>query len=689
MPAPSATPSLILPANATSAPLRLSSGKGELLTLPDGPGSVIGLGAVTRFLAIRRHNEHWCSPVMGTDPAAIPVDTLCLFVQRGRGVEVLLPLVHGGVQATLVGTPEGVRIVGRADGAGAAQVAVGRGTSAAALVPAVLAAVAQRGGHFRLRTQKREPGWIDHFGWCTWDSFVPYRSVSAAGVVEGLDAFAKAGMVPPLMILDDGWQDTDPPLSTHGGTLMSLGTVKSRFPDGLAPVVAAAKARGVKVFGVWHTLEGYWEGLQPGSAFAAGYGAIETGNGTPHPTLATPCTAIPPTSIARFYHDYHRTLADAGVDLVKVDNQGSVPRHLTGVAPPVASMRVYQEALQGSVAVHFNGNLLNCMGMDSLIFYALPLSTVARNSEDYSPRAAESHGRHLVANAYNNLWTSALVVPDWDMFWSAGDAGAYHAAARAVSGGPVYVSDEPGKFNRDVLKQLVVKGGRVLRPQRPALPAADLLFRDPLNEHIPLVVHTRNGDLGTVAAFHCRLDGEMTATFSPAVIDDLPAGDDFAVRLYRAGTVHRLKRAGAVSATLGRFGYELATVAPIRAGVAVFGSLGHFHGAGHVIGHSVQPDGRHVIGLQAGGRIGLWCASAPQAVLLDGKPIPAQKRAYDAATGLLTVTVPDGAPAILTLAFAATAKATTGAKAKAKAKPKAKAKAKPKAKAKAKPKAKR
>jgi raffinose synthase len=651
---------LVLPAAATREDLALAYGKGELITVAAAPGTVIGLGDVTRFLAIRRHNEHWCSPAMGANVADIPGDTLCLFLQRGRTVEVLLPLVHDGVQATLVGSPDGLRISGRADAEGGlALIAVGRASSAAALVPSVLAAVAEQFGRFRLRTAKKIPTWIDYFGWCTWDSFVPYRSVSADGVVDGLEAFAKAGMVPPLMILDDGWQDTDPPLSTHGGTLKSLGTVAERFPHGLAPVVAAAKTRGVKIFGVWHTLEGYWEGLQPDSKFADVYGAKSSGNGTPHPTLATPCTAIPPTHIAQFYHDYHRALADAGVDLVKVDNQGSLPRHLTGVAPPVASMRVYQEALQGSVAVHFDGNLLNCMGMDSLIFYAMPLSSVARNSEDYSPRAADSHGRHLVANAYNNLWTSALVVPDWDMFWSGGPTGAFHAAARALSGGPVYVSDEPGRFDRDVLKQLVVAGGRVLRPDRPALPAPDLLFRDPLTEDVPLVIHTVCGGVGTIAAFHCRSGDGMSASFSPAIIDDL-AGDDFVVRLYRAGTVMRIRRAGAVATTLKERGFDIATVAQVIDGVAVLGSLTHYHGAGHVVRHVVTGQGVHVIDLRAGGRIGVWCATLPAAVLVDGKPLPAAKQGVDRKTGVLALTIPDGAAVRVELRFAVKTVAPTG-----------------------------
>lgn len=646
--------SAVLPTSASRGPLGAT---GELLDLPGDGQAVIGFAPPQRFLAIRRHGEHWCSPVVGGDLSAIPADTLCLLLSYGKQVEVVLPLVTDHVQASLVGAAGGVRVTVRSDVAGAAaQLAVARGTKAFAVVRETIAAVAERFGRFKVRSDKPAPAWIDEFGWCTWDSFVPYRSVSAEGVVRGLDAFAKAGMVPPLMILDDGWQDTDPPLSTHGGTLISLGTEPSRFPDGLAPVVKAAKERGVRTFGVWHTLEGYWEGLQPDSPLAKDYGAKSSGNGTPHPVpgTVTPCTAIPPASIARFYHDYHRTLAEAGVDLVKVDNQGSLPRHLGGVAPAVSGMRTYQEALQGSTAMHLDGNLLTCMGMDSIIYYHQRLGTVARNSEDYAPRAAEGHGRHLVSNAYNNVWTSSLVVPDWDMFWSGGPTGAYHAAARALSGGPVYVSDEPGKFDRGVLRQLVVRGGRVLRPERPALPAEAVLFRDPLTEDVPLVIHAINNGVGSIGVFNCRNGGgEQSCAIAPAMVDDL-VGDEFIVRMYRDGSVRRSRRGESAKVTLGAHGFEIATVAPIREGVAVLGSLAHFHGAGHVASHTVAAPGQHVVWLLEGGqRIGIWCATAPSAVLVDGKALPASKRTYDKKTGMLELKLGEGRALQVELRFAA------------------------------------
>jgi hypothetical protein len=45
-----------------------------------------------------------------------------------------------------------------------------------------------------------------------------------------------------------------------------------------------------------------------------------------------------------------------------------------------------------------------------------------------------------------------------------------HAAARAVSGGAIYVSDKPGQHDFDLLRELVLPDGSVLRGKLPGRP---------------------------------------------------------------------------------------------------------------------------------------------------------------------------------------------------------------------------
>ncbi|CAG8723045.1 4503_t:CDS:2, partial [Scutellospora calospora] len=61
-----------------------------------------------------------------------------------------------------------------------------------------------------------------------------------------------------------------------------------------------------------------------------------------------------------------------------------------------------------------------------------------RNSDDYFPNIDESHTWHIYVNSINSLWTSTMFsILDWDMFQSHHRFGEYHAAARAISGGPL------------------------------------------------------------------------------------------------------------------------------------------------------------------------------------------------------------------------------------------------------------
>ena len=65
--------------------------------------------------------------------------------------------------------------------------------------------------------------------------------------------------------------------------------------------------------------------------------------------------------------------------------------------------------------------------------------------------------------AYNSLFLSHFGTPDWDMFQSAHPDAEMHAAARAVGGTPVYVSDRPEAHNFALLEKLVLPDGSTLR----------------------------------------------------------------------------------------------------------------------------------------------------------------------------------------------------------------------------------
>ncbi|ONM16673.1 putative galactinol--sucrose galactosyltransferase 2 [Zea mays] len=79
------------------------------------------------------------------------------------------------------------------------------------------------------------------------------------------------------------------------------------------------------------------------------------------------------------------------------------------------------------------------------------------------PREPTLQTLHIASVAFNSLLLGEIFIPDWDMFHSKHESAEFHGAARALSGGGVYVSDKPGVHDFSVLKKLVLPDGSILR----------------------------------------------------------------------------------------------------------------------------------------------------------------------------------------------------------------------------------
>ncbi|MEM9083952.1 MAG: Sip1-related alpha-galactosidase, partial [Planctomycetota bacterium] len=83
----------------------------------------------------------------------------------------------------------------------------------------------------------------------------------------------------------------------------------------------------------------------------------------------------------------------------------------------------------------------------------------------------------------NMLYFGATVWGDHDMFHSSDEvAGGVMARSKAISGGPIYLSDEPERFVPEAIRPLVLSDGRILRPLEPALPVPESVFTNPYTE---------------------------------------------------------------------------------------------------------------------------------------------------------------------------------------------------------------
>jgi len=601
----------------------------------------VGKMEITRFMACRRHDPFWMIPEAGVRLGQTPAETQSLLVEMDDSTcVILIPLVDSPLRGALRGSGENsLELVAET---GDPQVVansmvglfVAAGENPYALVAAAARSVAARLGGVRLRVQKQLPGFVDQFGWCTWDAF--YQHVSHDLVRQGLQSFIEGGVQPKLLILDDGWQTVHE--TPENERRLSAFAANEKFPGDLGTTVQMAKHEfGIETFLVWHAIMGYWAGVDGESlpaydvhSMPHSYSPDILDNVPDLPNWFGKHVGVPSVSaIHHFYNDYHRHLRLQGVDGVKVDNQASVEGLAAGSGGRVAMMQTCHEALEGSAQVHFKGNLINCMSCSNDMIYSTLNSILTRTSTDFWPNRPDTHGLHLYTNAQVGMWFGEFIQSDWDMFQSAHEMGAFHAAGRAVSGGPVYVSDKPDEHNFDVLRKLVLPDGRVLHACGVGRPTRDCLFHDVTKEDVLLKVFNVNAaGSGVIGVFNCRhggAKGEISGVVSPMDVDS-PSFDQtaelYAVYVHNARQLRLLKRVETWQVTLAPSGFEIFTIVPVIDGFAPIG-LPDYYNSGGVVEEwqQVLPD-IYTLRVCGSGRFLAYSQSRPVSITANGARVP-------------------------------------------------------------------
>ncbi|CAK7263461.1 hypothetical protein SEPCBS119000_000502 [Sporothrix epigloea] len=309
--------------------------------------------------------------------------------------------------------------------------------------------------------------WYDGLGFCTWNALG--QNLSEDKIVGAVDELARQGIRIANLIIDDNWQSID--RTPTGGQFQYTWTRfeadAQQFPQGLKHAVQRIRTLHptIEHVAVWHALLGYWGGITPaevGGELARKYANVVVERAHPkrrNLPVAGPMTVVAEPDVHRFLDDFYTFLADCGVDGVKTDAQfmmdtwtsASVRRKLT---------TVYQDAWTVATLRHFGSRAVSCMSQtpDILFYSQLPQNcppVLVRNSDDFFPDVPASHPWHVWTNAHNSLFTQHLnVLPDWDMFQTVHDYSRFHAAARCISGGPIYITDTPGQHDLDLIHQM-------------------------------------------------------------------------------------------------------------------------------------------------------------------------------------------------------------------------------------------
>ncbi|KAK7411089.1 hypothetical protein VNO78_02478 [Psophocarpus tetragonolobus] len=595
-----------------------------------------------RFMSIFRFKVWWTTHWVGTNGHQVEHETQMILLDKndslGRPYLLLLPILQGSFRASL--QPGFHDYVDLCLESGSTRVAASSFRSCLyvhvshdpyGLLREATKVLRMHLGTFKLLDEKTPPAIIDKFGWCTWDAF--YLKVHPTGVWEGVKGLTEGGCPPGMVLIDDGWQsichDEDPITDredvnrTSAGEQMPCRLVKFeenyKFRDycsmkgpekGMGAFVRDLKERfkSVEQVYVWHALCGYWGGVRPKVP-----GMPEAKVVTPKLSKGLKMTMedlaldkivnngvglVPPHLAHHLYEGLHSRLESAGIDGVKVDVIHLLEMVSEEYGGRVELAKAYYKALTASVKKHFKGNGVIASMEHCNDFFLLGTETIAlgRVGDDFwctdpsgDPKGTYwLQGCHMVHCAYNSLWMGNFIHPDWDMFQSTHPCAEFHAASRAISGGPIYVSDCVGKHNFKLLKSLALPDGSILRCQHYALPTRDCLFQDPLHDaKTMLKIWNLNKYTGVLGLFNCQGGGwcpvtrrnksasefshSVTCLASPQDIEwsngknpiCVKGTDVVAVYLFKDSKLKVMKASEHLEVSLEPFSFELLTVSPV------------------------------------------------------------------------------------------------------------------------------
>ncbi|KAJ8126290.1 hypothetical protein O1611_g7347 [Lasiodiplodia mahajangana] len=625
-------------------------------------------GGFVRYLALVRHSTAWLGPRHGRTNFSLDKDALlCSFLSPKGKHLALLGISNINNVVTLIRSSNhgSLRNDKSTGSAGTLLAAVGddcESAIAAAMYHAralILSTTDEahvegsstRGNEFGPKWMQE---WYDGLGYCTWNALGQHLTEDK--LLNAIDCLKENNINVSNLIIDDNWQDVDyegPDSNSFGWK--SFEADPNAFPNGLRHTISQIRNRlpCIEHVAVWHALLGYWGGISPHGDIARQYQTVQVRR--EGWKINRPMTVIADTDVWRFYNDFYQYLVSCGIDGVKTDGQfmldtwtsAKFRRELTNT---------YLDAWKTASLRHFGAQTISCMSQVPQILFRQQLSqnrpTIpVRNSDDYFPDVPESHPWHIWANAHNTLFTQHLnVLPDWDMFQTSHKSAGYHAAARCVSGGPIYITDVPGQHDIELLNQIT--GLTVLRKTvilRPSVVGKTIDAYTGYDEHALLKVGCYNGKAATGTPMLGVFNTRPHALSEIIPLDGFPGVmplTKYILRSHTSGKLSSVLESESQTARLGVSleigGYDIFTAYPVtqldsetngRISIASLGLIGKMTGAAATIENRFEflSTGRvvSITRLKALGTLGLYISDLPNMLIerdfmatIYGQPVP-------------------------------------------------------------------
>lgn len=606
----------------------------------------------SKWFACVRTWTPWLAPRHGKGPFAPKQGALLACFLRWDGLHLVLLAISGvkDVLTTLEGDDQGnvIAVVKNdQEGQGQATVlaAVGKNPDAA------IASVMYQARHIVANNNTMEDrkkmeleqalsddvraewmqNWYDGLTYCTWNSLG--QDLNEEKILRALADLKENNINITNLIIDDNWQTLG--RIGKGMSQFDLGwsdfdANPNAFPQGLKHTTTTIRKEypNIQHIAVWHAILGYWGAIDPKGKIANDY-KTKTINRSGDRKM----TVIAAEDIDRMYDDFYKFLLSAGVDSVKTDAQFMLDE-IEDANDRRDLISSTQDAWTIAALRHFSIKAISCMSQfpQNIFHSQLPTNKppfLVRNSDDFFPDIPSSHPYHIFINAHNSIFTTHLnTLPDWDMFQTYHDYSGYHAAGRCVSGGPVYITDEPGKHDLNLIHQMTaqdIQGKTVIL--RPSVPGKSVDIYSAYEEEKLLKVGTFSGGKGgtSILALFNVSKRAISELVNLSSFPGIEQQEQYVVRAHTTGEV-----SGAMSlemtlpilsVELDVKGYEIFSAYPLQSfdlgtknptttQVAVLGLLGKMTGAAAVLKTEtkIESQGRLLIStnLKALGRLGVY-----------------------------------------------------------------------------------
>ncbi len=164
-----------------------------------------------------------------------------------------------------------------------------------------------------------------------------------------------------------------------------------------------------------------------------------------------------------------------------------------------------------------------------------------------------------------------------DMWWTDDGQALKNSLMRAISGGPVYVSDKTGRSRKELLSPLVLDNGEILRCDKPCVPTADCITKDPRNGKTALKLQNTVGEYGIMAVINLHANNaSVNAVITDGDIDGFYA-EEYAVYEHFSKQIQIMKRGEKFTIELkNNDEYRLYVFAPLHNGFAAIGRYDKF-----------------------------------------------------------------------------------------------------------------